>query len=68
MQFIYTYDLNGLRELWGHLDQKMFAKLESEFAPGKNMFAKLDSEFIPGRKILLTNPIVSNQILNCVIS
>lgn len=38
MQFIYTYDLNGLRELWGHLDQKMFAKLESEFTPGKKMF------------------------------
>lgn len=37
MQFIYSYDLLGLRELWGHLDQKMFSKLESEFTPGKKI-------------------------------
>lgn len=35
MQFIYIYDLAGLRELWSHLDQRMFSKLENDFAPGK---------------------------------
>lgn len=37
MQYIYTYDLSGLRELWGHLDQKMFSKLENEFTSGKKI-------------------------------
>lgn len=35
MQFITNYDLNSLRELWGHLDMHMFSKLESHFATGK---------------------------------
>lgn len=34
MQTINNYDLNSLRELWGHLDSHMFTKLESHFTPG----------------------------------
>ncbi|XP_063907683.1 WD repeat-containing protein 91 [Zophobas morio] len=34
MQFIANFDLNSLRELWGHLDAHMFSKLESHFIPG----------------------------------
>lgn len=35
LQFINTYDLNSLREFWGHLDNRMFSKLESHFTLGK---------------------------------
>lgn len=34
LQFINNYELNSLRELWGHLDSHMFTKLESSFVPG----------------------------------
>lgn len=34
MQFIHLYDLNSLKELWTHLDQRMFSKLENNFTPG----------------------------------
>lgn len=34
LQFIYTYDLGSLKELWTHLDQRMFSKLEHNFTPG----------------------------------
>jgi hypothetical protein len=34
MQFIHLYDLNSLKELWTHLDQRMFSKLEHNFTPG----------------------------------
>jgi len=34
MQFIYAYDLASLKELWTHLDQRMFSKLEHNFTPG----------------------------------
>lgn len=33
LQFIYTYDLGSLKELWAHLDQRMFSKLEHNFTP-----------------------------------
>ncbi|XP_012527660.1 WD repeat-containing protein 91 [Monomorium pharaonis] len=33
MQYIYNYDLTSLRELWGHLDTRMFCRLESHFTP-----------------------------------
>lgn len=33
---INTHDLNGLRELWGHLDSLIFSKLEQHFVPGKS--------------------------------
>lgn len=35
MQFINNYDLNSLREFWGHLDNRMFSKLENQFGSGK---------------------------------
>jgi hypothetical protein len=35
MQFIYSYDLASLKELWAHLDQRMFSKLEHSFTPCK---------------------------------
>lgn len=35
MLLVNTYDLNGLREFWSHLDRHMFSKLESHFMPGK---------------------------------
>lgn len=35
MQYISNYDLNGLRELWTHLDNHIFNKLESNFSPSK---------------------------------
>lgn len=30
-----NYDLNSLRELWGHLETHMFSKLETQFMPGE---------------------------------
>lgn len=33
---INTHDLNGLRELWGHLDTLIFSKLEQHFVPGES--------------------------------
>jgi hypothetical protein len=33
MHFIYSYDLGSLKELWAHLDQRMFSKLEHSFTP-----------------------------------
>lgn len=38
LQLIYSYDLVSLRELWVHFDQRMFSKLDQEFAPGKLSF------------------------------
>lgn len=35
MQFISSYDLNGIRELWIHFDNHIFSKLESHFIPSK---------------------------------
>lgn len=37
LQFIFSYDLNSLRELWSHLDSYMFTKLESNFIPSKHL-------------------------------
>lgn len=34
LHFVNTFDLISLRELWGHLDNHMFTKLESCFMPG----------------------------------
>lgn len=34
VQFVYSYDLSSLRELWGHLDGKIFSKLDHEFTAG----------------------------------
>lgn len=35
LQFIFSYELHSLRELWSHLDSHMFTKLESNFIPSK---------------------------------
>lgn len=32
--FIYNSDLQSLRDLWSHLDNLLFSKLEQHFAPG----------------------------------
>lgn len=34
LHIINVYDLNALRELWTHLDNHMFSKLESHFLQG----------------------------------
>lgn len=35
LQYVSSYDLTSLRELWDHLDNYMFSKLESSFIPSK---------------------------------
>lgn len=37
LHYINTYDLNSLRELWNHLDNHMFSKLENHFTSGLNL-------------------------------
>lgn len=39
LHFINVYDLNSLKEFWGHLDNHMFSKLENHFVPGKINYA-----------------------------
>ncbi|XP_054258850.1 WD repeat-containing protein 91 [Macrosteles quadrilineatus] len=55
MQYIYTCDLNGLRELWGHLEQKMFSKLENEFT---SAIRKLESSIL---KLYVVNAVSNNK-------
>lgn len=55
MQFIYVYDLVGLRELWSHLDQRMFSKLENDFAPAVR---KLENSVL---KLYLVNAVSNNK-------
>ena len=38
LQLIHSYDLNGVRELLTHFDQRMFSKLDQEFLPGKILY------------------------------
>ncbi|CAG9862188.1 unnamed protein product [Phyllotreta striolata] len=52
---IYTYDLNSLRELWGHLSRHMFSKLESNFLPSVR---KLENAVL---KMYLINTVVTNK-------
>ncbi|CAH0771053.1 unnamed protein product [Bemisia tabaci] len=33
MQSIHSHDLNAIRDLWTHLEQKLFSRLEQEFFP-----------------------------------
>lgn len=54
-QLINTYDLNGLRELWYHLDSCMFSKLESHFTNGVK---KLENAVL---KMYLINAVVNNK-------
>ena len=55
MQYIYNSDLTSLRELWGHLDTRMFSRLENHFAPG---IRKLENAVL---KLYLVNAAVSNR-------
>ncbi|XP_014277435.1 WD repeat-containing protein 91 isoform X1 [Halyomorpha halys] len=53
--FINNYDLQSLRDLWTHFDQKIFSKLEYEFIPGVR---KLESSLL---KFYLANAIANNK-------
>ncbi|RZC34580.1 WD repeat-containing protein 91 [Asbolus verrucosus] len=55
MHFVTNYDLNSLRELWGHLDSHMFTKLESHFIPGVK---KLENAVL---KLYLVNCVINNK-------
>lgn len=55
MQYIYNYDLVSLRELWGHLDMRMFSRLESHFTPAVR---KLENAVL---KMYLVNAAVNNK-------
>lgn len=55
MQYIYTYDLLSLRELWGHLDIRMFSRLENHFTPA---IRKLENAVL---KMYLVNAAVNNK-------
>lgn len=53
--FINNYDLQSLRDLWAHFDQKIFSKLEYEFLPGVR---KLESSLL---KFYLANAVSNNK-------
>lgn len=55
MQYIYNYDLTSLRELWGHLDIRMFCRLESHFTPA---IRKLENAVL---KMYLVNAAVNGK-------
>lgn len=55
MQYIYNYDLASLRELWGHLDMRMFSRLESHFTPAVR---KLENSIL---KMYLVNAALNNK-------
>ncbi|XP_076173533.1 WD repeat-containing protein 91 [Ptiloglossa arizonensis] len=55
MQYVYSYDLASLRELWGHLDIRMFSRLESHFTPAVR---KLENAVL---KMYLVNAAVNNK-------
>ncbi|KAL1132581.1 hypothetical protein AAG570_010533 [Ranatra chinensis] len=55
LQFIATYDLTSLRDLWSHMDQKMFSKLEHEYTQG---IRKLESSLY---KLYLVNAVSCNK-------
>ncbi|XP_022902483.2 WD repeat-containing protein 91 [Onthophagus taurus] len=55
VHLINNYDLNSLRDLWAHLDNHMFSKLESNFIPGVK---KLENAVL---KMYLVNTIVNNK-------
>jgi len=55
MIFINTYDLNALRDLWFHLENHMFSKLETHFTSGVK---KLENAVL---KFYLINCVVTNK-------
>lgn len=52
---INNYDLNGLRELWSHLDTHMFCKLETPFT---SAVKKLENSIL---KMYLVNAIANSK-------
>ncbi|XP_043488246.1 WD repeat-containing protein 91 [Polistes fuscatus] len=56
MQYIFTYDLTSLRELWGHLDIRLFSRLENHFTPA---IRKLENAVL---KMYLVNAAVNNKL------
>ncbi|RZF32900.1 hypothetical protein LSTR_LSTR004291 [Laodelphax striatellus] len=56
MQFILAYDLTSLRELWSHLDSKVFSKLEHEFS---SAVRKLESALL---KLYLINAVSNGKM------
>lgn len=55
MHHIFNYDLLALRELWGHLDTKMFSRLENHFT---SSIKKLENAVL---KMYLVNAVVNNK-------
>ncbi|XP_063239481.1 WD repeat-containing protein 91 [Bacillus rossius redtenbacheri] len=55
MQYVAVYDLVSLRELWSHMDQKMFSRLEHHFTAAVR---KLESAVL---KLYLVNAVVNNK-------
>lgn len=54
-QHIYSYDLVALRELWAHLDHKIFTRLEQEFTPAVR---KLENAVL---KLYVVNAVVNGK-------
>lgn len=55
VQYINVYDLSGLRDLWTHLDNHMFCKLESHFT---SAVKKLENAIL---KMYLVNAVANNK-------
>ncbi|KAF7269893.1 hypothetical protein GWI33_017098 [Rhynchophorus ferrugineus] len=55
MQLISAYDLNGVRELWGHFEKNIFSKLESNFT---SSVKKLENAVL---KLYLINAVTNNK-------
>lgn len=54
-QYIYAYDLSALRELWAHLDHRIFTRLEQEFTPAVR---KLENAVL---KMYVVNAVVNGK-------
>ncbi|KAK3932037.1 WD repeat-containing protein 91 [Frankliniella fusca] len=54
-QHIYSYDLVALKELWAHLDHKIFSRLEQEFTPAVR---KLENAVL---KLYVVNTVVNGK-------
>lgn len=55
VQYINAYDLNGLRELWMHLESHMFSTLETHFT---SAVKKLENAVL---KMYLVNAVANNK-------
>ncbi|XP_018335657.1 WD repeat-containing protein 91 [Agrilus planipennis] len=55
LHYVNTYDLVGLKEIWGHLDSHMFSKLESPFT---GAVKKLENAVL---KLYLVNAAINNK-------